>query len=982
MPLTLITGPANSAKAGRVLTAYRAALAREPLLVVPRFEDVSYYQRELATAGVVFGGRVMGFDGLWREIARQTGFAAPRLGALARARVLRAAMADADLRALAESAASPGFATSAGRFISELEAALVEPDQLASALEGWAAANGERRAMARDLAALHRAYRALVERLGPVDAEGFARGALKRLLAEPGAWAGAPVFLYGFDDLTGLELAAIEALAAEAEITVSLTWEDGREAFASRSRTVEALRALADNEERLPADPEHYADRSRAALHHLERQLFAPSGERLDPGSAVALLEAGGERAEIELVAAAVLDLLRSDVAHAEIAVVLRSPRASASLVEQVFRAYGIPVAVDRPLALEHTALGTGVLSLLRCASGPGSLEDLVAYLRVSRPAREAHEIDGFEAAARRGGERTAAAARRRWEGGHAPLMELDTLREALGAADTAALCSLLRELTETLLVTGRLRRALRLDEHEAAAHAGVLATLAELEASARLPGLPSPDPGEVLEALAGLDLHLRRRSAEDAVLVTDPLAVRARRFHTVLLAGLQEGAFPRSAPPDPFLPDEVRRALAESRPGLRRPGDRLDDERFLFYAVASRPQERLVLSQRTSDEEGRPLVASPFVADVRALFDDRLHADRRRRPLGEVTWPVADAPTPGERERSLRAAGPPEAQGPISPVRAPGALAELRARPPVSPGALEAYASCPVRWLVERVLRARGIDPEAQPLTRGAFAHAVLERTFTGLRARSGSAQVTQDTLAQAQLLLDEAVADLYAEEEFMLAPTVGESRAQARRVQLQLRRFLRHEAQGAPSDFEPEHLELDFGFDGDDSLPPLELGDGALEVRGRIDRVDVDRAGGRAIVRDYKAGKSASEHSQANWRQSGKLQVALYMLAVQRTLGYEVAGGLYQSLRGSDLRGRGLLLDVPDVRALTETTLREVDLCDAENFAAALAEAEEAAVQLAQGMRAGRLEPCPSTCGYRGGGCSYPAICRSEAA
>lgn len=982
MPLKLITGPANSAKAGRVLTAYRGALADEPLLVVPRFEDVSYYQHELAGAGVVFGGRVMGFDRLWREIARRTGFVTPRLGALARERVLRAAIAGADLRVLAESAASPGFATSAGQFLSELEAALVDPEQLAWALEEWAGTNGERRAMARDLAALQRAYRALLERLGRADSEGFARGALKQLRAEPGAWGVAPLFLYGFDDLTGLELAAIETLAAETEITVSLTWEDGREAFASRSRTVEALRALAAREERLPARPEHYADRSRAALHHLERQLFAPTGRRPDPGGAVALLEAGGERAEVELVAAAVLDLLRTGVAHAEVAVVLRSPRASASLVEQVFRAYGIPVAVDRPLALAHTRLGIGLLSLLRCASGTGSLDDFVAYLRISRPVREEREIDGFEATARRGGDRTADAARRRWEeAGHISLAELDALREVLAAADIVALCGLLREQTEALLVSRRRRRAPLLDESEAAAHAGVIATLAELEASTRLPGLPRPGPDEVLDALAGLDLRVRRRDAEGAVVVTDPLAVRARRFHTVLLAGLQEGAFPRSARPDPFLPDEVRRLLAEWRPGLRRAEDRLDDERFLFYAVASRPYERLVLSYCTSDEEGRPLAASAFVAEVRALFDDRLHADRRRRPLGDVTWPVADAPTSGERERSLRAAAPSEAPRPIAPVGAPAALAELRARPPVSPGALEAYASCPVRWLVERVLRARGIDAEAQPLTRGAFAHAVLERTFTGLRKSLGSAQVTQKTLTRAQQLLDEAVADLHAGEEFVLAPTAGEGRAQARRVQLQLRRFLRHEARRGASDFAPEHLELDFGFDSDDSLPALELGGGALEVRGRIDRVDVDRAGGNAIVRDYKAGKSASEHSQANWRQSGKLQVALYMLAVQRGLGYEVAGGLYQPLRGSDLRARGLLLDVPDVRALTETTLREVDLCDAESFAAVLAEAEEAAVELAQGMRAGHLAPCPSTCGYRGGGCSYPAICRSEA-
>src|SRR4051812_25621586 len=48
MPLTLITGPANAAKAGAVLERLRAVLARDPLLVVPTSADATHYARELA----------------------------------------------------------------------------------------------------------------------------------------------------------------------------------------------------------------------------------------------------------------------------------------------------------------------------------------------------------------------------------------------------------------------------------------------------------------------------------------------------------------------------------------------------------------------------------------------------------------------------------------------------------------------------------------------------------------------------------------------------------------------------------------------------------------------------------------------------------------------------------------------------------------------------------------------------------------------
>ena len=55
MPLTLITGPANAAKAGAVLERFRAALPREPVLVVPTPADAEHYQRELSAEGIVVG---------------------------------------------------------------------------------------------------------------------------------------------------------------------------------------------------------------------------------------------------------------------------------------------------------------------------------------------------------------------------------------------------------------------------------------------------------------------------------------------------------------------------------------------------------------------------------------------------------------------------------------------------------------------------------------------------------------------------------------------------------------------------------------------------------------------------------------------------------------------------------------------------------------------------------------------------------------
>src|SRR4051812_485122 len=295
MPLTLVTGPANAAKAGVVLDAFREALERsgggrlaapEPLLVVPTGADVEPYQRELAAGGTVFGGEVVTFSRLLRLIAVRAGYRERRIGPVARERVVRAVVSAAPLRVLAGSARTPGFARAAGRLFAELQRALIAPERFTAGMRRWAAqTDPSRAAYADEVAGLYAAYRRWLDALGRVDAEGHAWGALDALRAAPQRWGGRPVFLYGFDDLTPAQLDAVETLvrACEADVTVSLTAEPGRAALAARADKVEVLRPLAEATGRvveLPDRSEHYAPTARGALHRLERRLF----EGLAPG--------------------------------------------------------------------------------------------------------------------------------------------------------------------------------------------------------------------------------------------------------------------------------------------------------------------------------------------------------------------------------------------------------------------------------------------------------------------------------------------------------------------------------------------------------------------------------------------------------------------------------------------------------------------------------------------------------------------------
>ncbi len=96
------------------------------------------------------------------------------------------------------------------------------------------------------MAAIYSRYRQRLEDAGLYDRQLSEWRALDALRREARAWGGTPVFVYGFDDFTPLELDALETLSriAGADVMVSLPYERGRVAFKAVSRVFEELSAL------------------------------------------------------------------------------------------------------------------------------------------------------------------------------------------------------------------------------------------------------------------------------------------------------------------------------------------------------------------------------------------------------------------------------------------------------------------------------------------------------------------------------------------------------------------------------------------------------------------------------------------------------------------------------------------------------------------------------------------------------------------
>src|SRR3954468_10313983 len=623
VPLSLLAGPANAGKVALLLERYLVALESDPILIVPNRPDVDRAERELLTrAGALVGGSIGTFDDLFQRLAQGNGAHRPVISQAQRTLLLRRVVAGAQGR----SARFAGYADSLGTTVAELESALLERGDVDGGL-----------------AELSAASRADLDRLGLWDRELERRYAAERAAGDLGAWEPRPVFAYGFEDLTGAEWALLEALAARAEVTVSLPYEPGRDAFASLSRTADDLSRLAEGRiEELAAS----SDARSPVLAHLERTLFAaepaPAPE-LD--GSLRFLEGAGIRGTLELVADELLGLLRDGTPADEIAIVCPTLDRWRASLDTAFTTLGVPYALEGRLRLGQTPFGQALLSLLRYAWLDGQRRELFAFLRSPYSGLARHHVDFLEGRLRGRGvtqpERVEEeVAKLRGQ----PLPHLDAVRSA--ADPLPALAQLARDLTTARhgLHAPPIGETARLDLR---AHEATQKLIAELEGWRGLGGELSRE--EVVSLLGDASVRLAGAGEAGRVAVLDLLRARTRRFEVVFVVGLDEGRLPRRSQSSPFLDEEQRAELERSsRTGRLLRTDPVSRDRYLFYTACTRPTRRLYLVREAASDDGAPRAGGGGRRRRAAGAEPVLGRDAR--PVRPGRGRALDAPPPARR--------------------------------------------------------------------------------------------------------------------------------------------------------------------------------------------------------------------------------------------------------------------------------------------------------------------------------------------
>lgn len=424
--------------------------------------------------------------------------------------------------------------------------------------------------------------------------------------------------------------------------------------------------------------------------------------------------------------------------------------------------------------------------------------------------------------------------------------------------------------------------------------------------------------------------------AALDEVLVGSVERSRHPDLKAVFILGASQKDFPVPVNTEGLLEDDERVLAEDEGFGLGQTvTETLACRQYLAYIAFTRASEYLCICYPGTDNQGKPQLRSRFVDTVESLFTG----------LGEKEW-VSDSITPENSKRrfelqevlcsrlgadSARRVDIAEYRSILGMLESDAefektanivnsslnyknrAVLSRQTAERIFPDRLDSsstrlgcYAQCPFKYFAEYVL---GLEKrrefELKPLDVGSFYHNILDSLFRRLKSESKTfADLQEDELVK---ILHEQIEKVMGADNFISQfrnrkdHNVYVITSAIRELEECVSDIRELELAG---DFKPEYSEVEFGY-GRNFLGDLQFeisGNRRLNLRGKIDRIDICRESGKqaAVIIDYKTGSVKFDY--ASLYHGLDLQLPLYMLAVRKNPDLpDIAGGFLMPIKSS---------------------------------------------------------------------------------
>ena len=842
----------------------------------------------------------------------------------------------------------------------------------------------------KDFSILLKKYEARLEALGLSEVEDEIRDLSGKNAPEESMDL---VIFDGFYDFTLAQRRLLLAVAKTAQrvvvtLTVGTDFERRSELFYYSLKTREFLKSAGFKEKKLPA--KNHRVRNEALLF-LEKNIFLESPKpQAAPPKSIRILEASNARDEIIAIAREIRRIYRAGNTHfSDICLILRKVSSYEKIVEAVFSEFDVPVHIhERKKLIEHGFAAT-LHRLLNLGAENWKREDLLYVLKSSyfsdRVRRE--DVLALQSMAVAG---HVTEGRQAWENlavsddfseetkqSFRYFFDLEARLSHVGSAAKAV------EMIDSLLPVAE-------DLLESQALKALRALLQKSRAYYRDAHVFSaPHFFQELRGAIEAGLFSVRPRGRNRVQVYDAVMALSKEYKTVFIAGLLEKSFPLEITEDPLFKDDERRVINRKEPVLEERRLRSHGEKYFFYMATARAKENLYLTYPSADTEGKSVLPSFFLEEVKKCFP-ALRVQKTPDGLlpPEAEWETEEDVTRSllhhvfEREnksmffreildawrakdffKSIVATGYRDGRGLLTD---PQAIQIFSSPKTFSATRLETYDTCAFKYFASRALYL--IEPleGRENLEMGRVLHEVLETFYKELPAKQRAddsfwndrAKIKKNLLGRLQKITQKS---------FMPYEPLYRRKMHLESMAVLLEAFVDSEAEfHKQRKLEPTHFE--FGFDSLKIPSP----EGEIVIEGKIDRIDVLPGEKKALVVDYK--RSVRQESIAKKLESGvELQLPIYLLALRRVLKLEPVGAELRFLKKGTKEKEGIYREDYQEYLLAGS---KKQCYSEEAFEKILEDAEARIRQIVGRVRQGDISVKSRSCQY----CSFDPVCRFE--
>lgn len=402
---------------------------------------------------------------------------------------------------------------------------------------------------------------------------------------------------------------------------------------------------------------------------------------------------------------------------------------------------------------------------------------------------------------------------------------------------------------------------------------------------------------------------------ARDQVLVTSIDRMKNPNTKALFILGVNDGVFPSTVSDNALISDYDKEKLNKSGVVFDSNFEsKVYDEQFLVYKAMSSSKSLIYISYPLADLEGKSLRPSSLIKKIAGIFPslkvnthvtdtfdtvDLETMDKNKmfelliRNMKKVeeddSWKSVfyffynDSDYREKLIKAYRAKSYFNSAGKLSISMAN----ELYNSRNYSVSRLEKYSYCPFSFFMTYGLKAKEREIYSfTPLDSGTYSHKILDE-FSKNIAKDGLdwRDISENYISNQIGIISEKIFERSGN---YILNTSEKYRYFARGINLRLEKSIsRMVRQVRAGDFNPNGFEVEFGFLGKNSIPPIvvDLDDGkSIKLRGKIDRVDIAEKDGERYcsVVDYKS--SARSIDLDRVYNGLQLQLFVYMNAITR--------------------------------------------------------------------------------------------------